>query len=805
MTAPQGKTSAKAGPGEAVAARADARRHQQAGAERAAGFSDMQCAAGNLAIQQLFRSGAIQAKLTISQPDDGEEREADHAAEHVLAVPAAGRAGGNAVGGTGLRADLMAARPAIRRRAAAGGGSDTARRSIEGAPGSGGGRPLDDAPRSFMEARFGRDFAGVRIHTDDEAAASARALNARAYTHGRDIVFARGEYLPESGEGRRLLAHELAHVVQQDQEARPTVIWRQTADAPTPSPTPGATPPPPTATAGGQPTADHPAGLIVEDSTQDLAPGQMKRGQFLSQLRTAVYSTAEQAVASSPMAAVIRPQMNQEIERQFGLYSGLDARSLENTIRQRVPGAAGVAAASAFIPLICEQVRQTIAAKLPNEAGQVGVAGSVLGAVGAMAQGVGDVVASVGDILFKAREGGPRRPDGLHAIRVQLGPGHALDGGLRSGMGAAFGHDFSGVRVHTDADAARLADKLNARAFTYGQDIAFGTGEYRPGTLIGDALIAHELAHVVQQRGAGSAPAPASTDPASEKAFESDADTAAVGAMISLWARAQGGMVKIAQNAVPALRSGLRLRPITCPWDEPSPVPTPPSATPTSVPEPPPPEPQPLRDELAQRKITRQAAVDRGAAHMGVDGKLLEGGKMFYSANVPPGDFGFTATPAGYKRNKPTQDIENRINSDTSAEQTLNMGKNKKPLVTIGPICFDAIGWTTLFATIRHEWQHVLQIKHQDTIEPLPIGEQIKAKQEQEAHCEDIIAASKFIEEGKIPANEKETVKKEIENSWKTMNTTWFIPISILKGDPKLQALRGRAIAAAAKVDVVLR
>ena len=140
-----------------------------------------------------------------------------------------------------------------------------ARRGIESAPSFGGGRPLDDAPRSFMEARFGRNFAGVRIHTDGEAAASARALNARAYTFGRDIVFASGAYRPESGEGRGLLAHELAHVVQQDQEARPTVIWRQSADASTSGPTPGATPPPATATAGGQPTADRAAGLIVED------------------------------------------------------------------------------------------------------------------------------------------------------------------------------------------------------------------------------------------------------------------------------------------------------------------------------------------------------------------------------------------------------------------------------------------------------------------------------------------------------------------------------------------------------------
>ena len=68
-------------------------------------------------------------------------------------------------------------------------------------------------------------------------------------------------------------------------------------------------------------------------------------------------------------------------------------------------------------------------------------------------------------------------------------------------MSAAFGYDFSGVRVHTDAKAGELSSQLNARAFTIGSDVAFAGGEYQPGTLIGDALIAHELAHVVQQGG----------------------------------------------------------------------------------------------------------------------------------------------------------------------------------------------------------------------------------------------------------------------------------------------------------------
>jgi hypothetical protein len=79
------------------------------------------------------------------------------------------------------------------------------------------GRPMDGGLRSFMEPRFGHDFSGVRIHTDSRAAESARSVNALAYTVGRDIVFAGGQYAPESPNGKRLLAHELTHVVQQNQ------------------------------------------------------------------------------------------------------------------------------------------------------------------------------------------------------------------------------------------------------------------------------------------------------------------------------------------------------------------------------------------------------------------------------------------------------------------------------------------------------------------------------------------------------------------------------------------------------------
>ena len=80
---------------------------------------------------------------------------------------------------------------------------------------SGRGRPLDGEVRSFMEARFGQHLRGVRVHTGTPAAAAARAVGARAFTVGDDIVFGAGEYAPGTEAGKRLLAHELAHALQQ--------------------------------------------------------------------------------------------------------------------------------------------------------------------------------------------------------------------------------------------------------------------------------------------------------------------------------------------------------------------------------------------------------------------------------------------------------------------------------------------------------------------------------------------------------------------------------------------------------------
>ena len=86
------------------------------------------------------------------------------------------------------------------------------------------GQPLDFSTRAFIESRLGHNFSQVRVHTDARAVASARAVNALAYTVGQDIVFAAGQYAPETMSGKRLLAHEMTHVLQQSASAGPPQI-----------------------------------------------------------------------------------------------------------------------------------------------------------------------------------------------------------------------------------------------------------------------------------------------------------------------------------------------------------------------------------------------------------------------------------------------------------------------------------------------------------------------------------------------------------------------------------------------------
>ena len=143
----------------------------------------------------------IQTKLAVNQPGDEYEQEAERIADQVL-TPSAGPA----VSGTSLRIQRFSEQ--------SDGQTKWAPASIDQTLTSPS-MPLEPALRQDMEQRFGYDFSRVRVYTATAAEQSAREVNALAYTVGHNIVFGAGQFAPGTNKGRRLLAHELTHVVQQ--------------------------------------------------------------------------------------------------------------------------------------------------------------------------------------------------------------------------------------------------------------------------------------------------------------------------------------------------------------------------------------------------------------------------------------------------------------------------------------------------------------------------------------------------------------------------------------------------------------
>jgi hypothetical protein len=168
-------------------------------------------------VQRLLKSRPIQLKLAISRPGDIYEREADRVADEVMRMPqpmvqracAACAAGGSPCPQCETDEELL-----VHRKAQAGSnGQDSVPDDFLGDLGPG--QPLDSTTRSFFEPRFGHDFSHVRVHTGAKASESAAAVNAFAYTIGHHVVLGRDEYSGRGETRKRLLAHELTHVVQQ--------------------------------------------------------------------------------------------------------------------------------------------------------------------------------------------------------------------------------------------------------------------------------------------------------------------------------------------------------------------------------------------------------------------------------------------------------------------------------------------------------------------------------------------------------------------------------------------------------------
>jgi hypothetical protein len=269
------------------------------------------------------------------------------------------------------------------------------------------------------------------------------------------------------------------------------------------------------------------AGPVVADAAEP-APGQMRRTPFLAALRAEV----EGVLASSdPMA---QADALAHFPVAFANLANQDAAALTRSLQENLPGVEG-GDASRYIAATGVAARARLAGDVV--AAPTGVVGRVLSAVGGLVSA-----------LFKARDG-VATPGDARVVRSRLGAGQPLDAGVRAPMEGAYGQDFSSVRVHTDSGAGALSDRLGARAFTVGRDVVFSPGEYQPGSLVGNALIAHELAHVSQQDGGEAS--------SSVTALEEDADRAAVGAVVSRWTGTTGEQI---DGFLPRLRAGLRLQ-----------------------------------------------------------------------------------------------------------------------------------------------------------------------------------------------------------------------------------------------------
>jgi hypothetical protein len=271
--------------------------------------------------------------------------------------------------------------------------------------------------------------------------------------------------------------------------------------------------------------------FLLDDDAEAVAPHQMKRSDFLSALRPALVAAVDEGLAGTGRRSENCPHM----EYWFSRLARKDAAFIERSLRRYAPGARGAQSASDYIPAVARQVVRGTRVWVRT------------GEVRGVPDGLAEKVAGHG--------GTSPQPDDPAAVRDSLGIGRSLDGDVRRRMESVYGASFGNVRIHTDTASGGLAERFNARAFTVGQHVAFGPGEYRPGTIRGEALIAHELAHVVQQSAGSAVAAPARWGDGATSRLEQDADRAAIGSVASF-----AGLTRAARLATGRLTSGLALQ-----------------------------------------------------------------------------------------------------------------------------------------------------------------------------------------------------------------------------------------------------
>jgi hypothetical protein len=521
----------------------------------------LQRAYGNQAVlRMLERSGpAIQPKLVVNEPGDAYEQEADRVADQVMRMPAP-------------ELSIAAGPPQLSRKCDGCEEEDKKKLQMKSAGASEAaaseappivhevlrspGQPLDAPTREFMEPRFGHDFGHVRIHADSRASASAYAVNALAYTVGQQLVFGRGAYVPKTDSGRKLLAHELTHVVQQ-RASGSTAAQRFNV-----GPEHGAGEREADAVA-----ADAPVFPIAGTSSpwlqRERLPGTEKNERILdlgSRNGLACCDvnacpddkngfacpddfdckkeTGDSEAKNKPFSKTghkfsphlkCDPPCSKDFEPS---YSGEElVVALPSGRRHKGKDQCGqtlvlCANEKSVEVTIGEFSNHNTWEASPGVAAKLGIPPDFKGSIYPKANDPdmkddrnctpkptpspqkpkttpGKAAGEEGKKLQKkqaetSEAAASEAPPIVH--EVLRSPGQPLDAPTRAFFEPRFGYDFSHVRVHTDAKAAESATATNALAFTVGEHIAFASGQYAPGMGMGRQLLAHELTHVVQQR-----------------------------------------------------------------------------------------------------------------------------------------------------------------------------------------------------------------------------------------------------------------------------------------------------------------
>ncbi|HSE15793.1 MAG TPA: DUF4157 domain-containing protein [Pyrinomonadaceae bacterium] len=452
------------------------------------------------------------------------------------------------------------------------------------------GEPLDTTTRSLMEPRFGRDFSDVRVHRDGEAADSARAVNAVAYTVGPDVVFGAGEYAPHTNRGALVLAHELTHVAQQGNGSNgaqgakavsdPSDAAEVEADAVAAGVLSGDAVRVTQAPSAAVHTADDNSGLIGGLIAGGVAIaggfgiaallGAFEKSKFdkcskdqqdraLAAMKTArgwLDPAVQQvnAVIANPKSAderftnllyyyfTIAPTDKENLGYVGEVLNRIQSR-FDDALYECLPKCAedGAGVTTSLVGPYLEYGRIGLCQHVFNPGHEVHLADTILhelvhryGAITEMdppefychsksceklptemafrnadsfarfakelATGVTRKKPAVGGEV-KRKAVASEAPATVPAIvhEVLHSPGQPLDQRTRDWAESRFERDFGDVTVHTGTRAEESAREVNAAAYTVGNSVVFGPGQYKPETTSGRELLGHELTHVVQQ------------------------------------------------------------------------------------------------------------------------------------------------------------------------------------------------------------------------------------------------------------------------------------------------------------------